>query len=370
MKDDSLLYRVALSMVPGIGGVLARNLVAYVGSVEGIFREPVHKLVKIPGIGEVNAHRIRESGILSRAAEELQYIEKNGISAIFYLDDNFPRRFRNCPDAPVLFYYKGTANLDAARVISIVGTRNATDYGRQMCDELLKELSARGYDLLVVSGLAYGIDIQAHKSSLKYNLPTVGVLGHGLDKLYPSEHVRTAKAMLEKGGLMSDFPSKTKIDPPNFIRRNRLIAGLSDAVVVVESGEKGGALITADIGASYDRDVCAFPGRAGDIYSRGCNQLIKKNIAALIENAADLEYVLGWEDPRNKGVPVQQQLFVELTGDQQNVVDQLKKEEKIDIDNLASELEMPVRKLSSLLLELEFKGVVTALPGNQYKIKA
>ncbi len=369
MKDDSLLYRVALSMVPGIGGVLARNLVAYVGSVEGIFSESVQRLKKIPGIGEVNAHRVREAGTLSRAAEELQFIEKNGIRAFFYLDDDYPHRFRNCPDAPVLFYYKGTANLDLPRVISIVGTRNATEYGRQMCDELLKELANRGYDLLVVSGLAYGIDIQAHKSSLKYNLPTVGVLGHGLDKLYPSEHARTAKAMLEKGGLLTDFPSKTKIDPPNFIRRNRLIAGLSDAVIVVESGEKGGALITADIASSYDRDVFAFPGRAGDIYSKGCNRLIKRNIAALIENVSDLEYLLGWEDSRKKDGPVQRQLFVELTEGQQKVVDQLRKEEKIHIDNLASDLGVAVRQLSSLLLELEFKGLIDVLPGNLYRLK-
>ncbi len=369
MKDDSLLYRVALSMVPGIGGVLARNLVAYVGNVEGIFREPVHKLVKIPGIGEVNAHRVREAGHLSRAAEELQYIEKNGIRAIFYLDEDYPRRFRNCPDAPVLFYYKGNASLDASRVIGVVGTRNATEYGRQMCDELLKDLAERGYDLLVVSGLAYGIDIQAHKSSLKYNLPTVGVLGHGLDKLYPAAHARTARAMLEKGGLLTDFPSNTKIDPPNFIRRNRLIAGLSDAVVVVESGEKGGALITADIAASYDRDVCAFPGRSGDICSKGCNQLIKRNIAALIENAEDLEYVLGWEDPRRKGVPVQRQLFTELTGEQQKVVDELKKQDKVHIDLLAKNLEVAVRQLSPLLLELEFMGLIDVLPGNLYRLK-
>ena len=250
-----------------------------------------------------------------------------------------------------------------------MGTRSATAYGREMCDELLRVLASRGYELIVVSGLAFGIDIQAHKSSLKYNLPTIGVLGHGLDKLYPAEHARVAKAMLDQGGLLTDFPSKTKIDPPNFIRRNRLIAGLSDVTVVVESGEKGGALITTDIAASYDRDVCAFPGRAGDRYSKGCNSLIKKNIAAMIESAEDLEYVMGWEGAPKNEQPVQQQLFPELSKEEQLVIDQMKTDEKADIDSLASSTGMPVRKVSSLLLELEFKGVVEALPGNQYRLK-
>jgi DNA processing protein len=369
MTEDSLLYRVALSIIPGIGSVLARNLVAYVGSVEGIFREPISKLMKIPGIGEINAHRVRENNVLSRAAEELQFIEKNGLKVFFYLDEDYPRRFRNCPDAPILFFMNGNVNLDIEKAISIVGTRSATEYGRQVCEELIRDLAGKGYRFIVVSGLAYGIDIQAHKSALKHNIPTVGVLGHGLDKLYPAAHSRTAKAMLEHGGLLTDFPSNTKIDPPNFIRRNRLIAGLSDATIVIESGEKGGALITADIAASYDRDVCAFPGRAGDVYSKGCNSLIKRNIAALIENAEDLEYVLGWEDPSQKKVPVQQQLFVDLTDEEQKLVDLLKMNEKTQIDSLCQQAGMPMNRISSLLLGLEFRGVVDALPGNLYRLK-
>lgn len=369
MTEDSLLYQVALSIVPGIGSVLARTLVAYVGSVEGIFREPLSKLTRIPGIGEISAHRIRESEVLSKAAEELEFIEKNQVKVFFYLDDNYPKRFRNCPDSPVVFYMKGNANLDTEKVISIVGTRNATEYGRQMCEELIKDLADKGHQLLVVSGLAYGIDIQAHKSSLKYHIPTVGVLGHGLDKLYPSVHSRTAKAMLDNGGLITDFPSKTKIDPANFIRRNRLIAGLSDATIVIESGEKGGALITADIAASYDRDVCAFPGRSCDFYSRGCNGLIKKNIAALIENATDLEYVLGWEDPAKKNQPFQQRLFVDLTEEEQKLVEILKTDEKVPIDSICQLTDMPMGRISALLLGLEFKGVLDALPGNLYRLK-
>ncbi len=369
MSDNSLLYRVALSIIPGIGSILARNLVAYVGSVEGIFREPVSRLTRIPGIGEVNAHRIREKEILTRAEAEIRFIETNGIRVFFYLDDDYPQRFRNCPDAPVLFYMKGKANLDPEKAVSIVGTRNATDYGRQVCEELIRDLSVKGYNILIISGLAYGIDIHAHKSSLKYHLPTVGILGHGLDRLYPSAHLRIARTMLETGGLITDFPSNTKIDPANFIRRNRLIAGLSDVTVVIESGEKGGALITAEIAASYDRDVCAFPGRSTDGYSKGCNNLIKKNVAALIENSADLENIMGWEISSGKNQPRQQQLFVELTDEEKKVIDLMKGEDKVFIDTLCRNAGLPASKMSALLLGLEFKGILDALPGNLYRLK-
>ncbi len=356
-------------MVPGIGGVLARNLVAYTGSVEAIFKESSAKLTRIPGIGEVNARRIKDKGVIPAASEELEFTAKYGIEIFFYLDENYPVRFRHCADAPIVFFKKGNINLDAPKSISIVGTRNASDYGRKMCDELLRDLAAKGHQVLIVSGLAYGIDIQAHKSALKYNLPTVAALGHGLDKLYPSAHVKTAKAMLGNGGIITDFPSKTKIDPSNFIRRNRLIAGLSDATIVIESGEKGGALITADIASSYDRDVFAFPGRATDPFSKGCNYPIKNNLAALIENATDLEYQLGWEVATVNKQPVQQQLFIELSEEEKKVVELLKTEEKTFIDFICKGLEMPVGKVSAMLITLEFKGIVEALPGKMYRLR-
>jgi DNA processing protein len=367
--NETLLYKVALSLIPGIGSVLARNLISNVGSIEGIFREKPSRLMKIPGIGEVNARRIIEARVMEQASHEIEFIEKNQIRTYFYLDDDYPKRFTHCTDAPILFYFKGKANFNCEKAISIVGTRNATTYGRQMCDELLKSLSEKEYKPLIVSGLAYGIDIQAHKSALKYNLPTIGVVGHGLDRLYPSAHQKIAADMLGNGGILTDFPSQTKIEAANFIRRNRLIAGLADATIVIESGEKGGALITADIASSYNRDVLAYPGRCSDPYSKGCNRLIKRNIAAMIESSSDLEYQLGWEKSKDATKPIQQVLFQELSTDEKKITDLLQEHGKTYIDLLANYAEFPVQKLSNILISLEFKGLINVFPGKMYQLK-
>ena len=366
--EEKLIYKIALSMIPGVGGILARNLLAYVGSVEGIFSEPLKSLMKIPGIGEVNARRIKQKEIIQKAEKEISYIETNKIKLLFYTDKDYPRRLKNCVDAPLLIYTKGNMNLDEQRVIAIVGTRNATDYGKQVCNELIQQFSDRKYPILVVSGLAYGIDFQAHRSALKYNLPTVGVIAHGLDRLYPALHADTARTMMENGGLVTDFPSGTKIDPPNFLRRNRIIAGLADATVVVESAEKGGALVTADIASSYNRDVFAFPGRSGDTYSKGCNQLIRNSGAALIEGIDDLEYFMGWETTAKEKV-VQPSLFVDLSPTEEKVVELLTKNDELFIDQISAEMELPVSRVSAMLLNLEFKNVLVALPGKMYKLK-
>ena len=366
--SENLKYKIALSMLPGIGGILARNLVAYLGSVEAVFSASYQSLVKIPGIGEYNARRIKNSEVLGRAEKEIEFIQKNNITVQFYTDTNFPRRLKSCIDAPILIYSRGDMMLDEHRAISIVGTRNATDYGKRVVDELLQAFAERNYQILVVSGLAYGIDVHAHRSALKYNIPTVGVVAHGLDRLYPALHRQTAKKMEESGGIITDFPSETKIDPQNFIKRNRIIAGLADATIVVESAEKGGALITADIAASYNRDVFAFPGRAGDIYSKGCNQLIRNNGASLIEGIEDLEYFMGWETTE-KADALQSSLFVELDADEQRIVDLLKNNGDQFIDQISSEIKLPVSRISTLLLNLEFKNVVLALPGKMYKLR-
>jgi len=367
--ENQLFYKIALSLIPGIGGVLARNLIAYVGDIEAIFKEKLNSLKKIPGIGEVNARRIRNPDVIEKAKAELEYVRGNKIDVLFYTDKNYPRRLLPCPDAPVLIYTKGEMNLDFERVVSVVGTRNATVNGKELCDNLIREMAERNYRILIISGLAYGIDIQAHKSAITYNLPTVAVLGHGMDLLYPSLHAATAEKMQGNGGLVTDFPSGSKIDPPNFIRRNRIIAGLADATIVVESGIKGGALITADIAASYNRDVFACPGRAGEPWSAGCNKLIKNNGAAMIESVDDLEYMMRWEETDERNVAVQQQLFVDLTDEESALCGLLKNRGPLFIDQISSDSGLPMSKVSSCLLNLEFKGVVKALPGKMYKLK-
>lgn len=356
-------------MLPGIGGILSRNLVAYVGSVEGVFKESIKNLLKIPGIGEVNARKVKLPGIIDQAESEIEFIEKYKIGILFYTDKAFPRRLATCTDAPVILYTKGNMNLDSEKIVSIVGTRNATEYGKEVCDRLIGEFREKNYNILVISGLAYGIDIQAHKSSLKNNIPTVAVLGHGLDRIYPGIHSGIARRMIENGGLVSDFPSGTKIEPTNFLRRNRIIAGLADATIVIESGETGGALVTADIASSYNRDVFAFPGRAGDQFSKGCNKLIKKNMGNLIEGIADLEYFMGWEQDRQNVKTIQPELFVELSADEQVIADLLRLQGDLFIDQISSDAGLPMSKVSAILLNLEFKGVVVAMPGKMYRLK-
>ncbi len=366
--ETELFYKIALSMVPGIGEVLARNLVSYTGSAKEVFSASYGSLVKIPGIGEINAKKIRNNDVFKRAETELEFTEKNNIGVMFYSDKEYPRRLKPCADAPVILYSKGDMNLDEQRVISIVGTRNATDYGKSVCEQLIQGFAERNHQVLIVSGLAYGIDIYAHKMALKYNLPTVAVVAHGMDKIYPSLHSETARKMMKNGGLISDFPSSTKIDPSNFVRRNRIIAGLADATIVVESAERGGALITAEIASSYNRDVFAFPGRVDDIYSKGCNRLIRQNGANLIQGIDDLEYFMGWEAGTKETV-VQASLFENLTLEEESVVKLLQEKGELFIDQISSELKMPGSRVSALLLNMEFKNLLIALPGKMYKLR-
>jgi len=365
---DNLAYKIAISLIPGIGSVTARNLIAYVGSVEGVFLEKEKNLMKIPGIGEVNAQKVVRQDVLERAKHEVDFIQKNQIQTFFYLDENYPSRLKNCSDAPIVLYFKGNANLNEQRIISVVGTRNATNYGKDICDDLIRNFSEKSYRVLVISGLAYGIDIHAHKACLKYNVPTVGVFAHGLDTIYPDIHSPVANKMLENGGMLSDFISETKIERQNFLRRNRIIAGLADATVIVESAEKGGALVTADIANSYNRDVFAFPGRCTDLYSRGCNKIIKLNEATLVESQADIERAMNWDVKTTAGRVVQTSLFIELSSEEQKLIDLLKEGDRF-VDEITMETQMPMSKVSALLLGLEFKGMVVSLPGKMYRLK-
>ncbi|HOU31410.1 MAG TPA: DNA-processing protein DprA [Bacteroidales bacterium] len=367
MSEVPLKYKIALSLIPRIGDINARKLVSYIGSVEGVFTEPYRSLIKIPGIGANLARYISERSYLSIAEKEAEYVEKNGIKTFFYLDNDYPYRLRQCEDSPVLFYFKGNCDLNAQRILSVVGTRNATSRGKEICEKIITGLAFDNPELVIVSGLAYGIDITAHKSAMANNLPTIGVLGHGFKTTYPSVHKPVANAMLKNGGLLTDFRSDELPERNNFIKRNRIIAGISDATLIVESAITGGALITADIANSYNRDVFAIPGRIDDIWSAGCNNLIKRNKAALVESHEDIEYFLNWLPAKTKQ-PVQRILFTELTEDEKRIFELINKEEEINIDQICRETGMPIHKLSNILLQMEFNGLIKSYPGNIYKI--
>jgi DNA processing protein len=368
MTDD-LIHKIALSLIPGIGNITAKSLVAYTGSAELVFREKEKMLRQIPGVGSILAKNIIKSEVMTRAGKEVEFIQKNRIDALFYLDENYPQRLLGCCDAPVVLYVKGKPALNDSKVISIVGTRHATEYGRKMVDQFISALAERGYRMLVVSGLAYGIDIQSHKSALRAGLPTVAVLGHGLETVYPQLHTPVAREMVESnGGLVSDFLSYSPIDRTNFLRRNRIIAGLSDATIVVESAKRGGALVTADIANSYNRDVFAFPGRVGDLFSEGCHFLIKSNRANLIETVTDLEYVMNWSSIQSHPDAIQPYLFYDYNPDERQIVDLLRKEGEMAIDLICIKTTLPMNKVSPTLLNLEFAGIVKGLPGKVFKV--
>jgi DNA processing protein len=362
----SLKHKIALSMISGIGSINAKKLIAFFGDAEHIFKAKKADLIKVQGIGAFLANEILNKSVLDNAEKEMVFLEKNGIKSYFLLDKEYPERLKHCEDSPIIMYFKGNANLNKQKIISIVGTRNATQYGKEHCNELVKNLQINGHNPLIVSGLAYGIDICAHKAALKNNLSTIAVLGHGLRTLYPASHKKFAREIIDSGGLLTEFSGKAKLDPSNFVKRNRIIAGMADATIVVESGAKGGSLITADIANSYNRDVFAFPGRVNDKQSIGCNRLIKTNRAALIENINDLEYMLGWE--KHKKQAIQKQLFIELSADEQTVVDALKAEENSSIDIICLKTNFPMSKVSSILLKLEFSGLVKSFPGKIYKL--
>ncbi len=367
MSYPPLAYKIALSLIPGVGNIVAKKLVAYTGSLEGIFTEKKASLLKIPGIGKTLAGNIANPSLLELAVLEMEYIERHGVQTFFYLDDDYPARLRHCPDAPVILYLRGAVDLDLPKALSIVGTRRATPEGRAFCDKLVAGLRERNHQVLIVSGLAFGIDVAAHRAALKNGLPTVAVLAHGLDFIYPGSHAQVAREIEKQGGLASDFLSHEKPERPFFVKRNRIIAGLSDATIVVESGLRGGALITADMASGYHRDVFAVPGRTGDPYSRGCNYLIKTNQAALLEGVEDLEYLLGWEEESPKKQVVQTSLFVELAEEEKILADLLR-DQSLTIDELSRAAGMPVSRVSPLLLNLEFKGVVHCLPGKIYRL--
>lgn len=363
---DDLIYKLALTLIPGVGSVNGKSLVAYCGGVQAVFTEKKRALLKIPGIGEQTVSAIIGHNVFDRAEQEIEFIAKNNIKPLFYLDKEYPLRLKQCHDSPLMLFYNGNTDLNTTKVVALVGTRKATEYGRDMCRKIIEGLAE--HKVLVVSGLAYGVDTWSHKSALDNKLETVGVLGHGLDRVYPYANRSLAEKMIESGGLLSEYMSTTLPDRENFPMRNRIIAGMSDAVVVIEAGEKGGALITAEIANSYNRDVFAVPGRIGDPHSEGCNKLIKINKAALIQSAADISYLLNWNLEKPKKSSVQRQLFVTLTPDEELIFNTLKESGDLDVDTLLIETGILPAKAATILLNMEFNGIIRCLPGKVYRL--
>jgi DNA processing protein len=363
--DQNRLSLLALHFIPGIGNYIIRQLVSYAGSAEKIFRMPKGKLLKIPGVGEITAEAIIRGKPFTQAEKELKKAQKENVALIFFNDANYPSRLRHVNDAPSLLYAKGNMDFENAKTIGIVGTRKATDYGRHCVQELISGLVPHG--ALVISGLAYGIDIQAHKQALKHHLPTIGVMGSGIDVIYPAAHQEVAGKMLAHGGLVTEHSFGTKPDAHNFPARNRIVAALSDALVIVEAAQKGGALITAEIANSYNKDVFAFPGNVDQSYSEGCNNLIKSNKAHLITSVKDLEYIMNWGSADSRKNTFTLESF---EPNEQVILKMLlvEKNNQMMIDELSWRSGLPVSQLASLLLLLEFKGIVTAQPGKVYKL--
>lgn len=367
--DEQLRYRIALAGIKGMKRVLAEKLVELTGDVSSFFTLSQKELSELTGWNSSLFSEVERGRALMTAADEVAFIRKNGITPLFFTDTDYPQRLLECDDAPLMLYYKGRASLQPPRVVSIVGTRHATPYGKNFVENLVRDLADVCPDVLIVSGLAYGIDIAAHRAALRYGLPTVAVLAHGLNTIYPSQHRNTAVEMLEHGGLLTEYGSWQATHRGFFLARNRIVAGLADAVVVVESGVEGGSLTTAHIAADYHRDVFALPGRVGDISSMGCNNLIKQNRAALITGVDDLMEVMGWASPREKSsqIALTATVEVELTADEQRIMNYLRNQGDGQINRMAVELDCPIATLSAILVELEFKGCVTAFPGGVYR---
>lgn len=370
MNEEELIYSLALTQIKGIGPVWRRNLLNAAGSATDVFRRRKELPHLIPGISSRICEMLDCPEAITWARKEYDFIDRNRIDWLLINSDSYPKRLRECEDAPLILFYKGNTDLNKQRVISLVGTRHASEYGKQLCANFLEELQKLYPDTLIVSGLAYGIDIQAHRSALAQGFPTIGVLAHGLDRIYPTAHRKTAIEMLNQGGLLTEYPSGTSPERYNFVGRNRIVAGVSDATIVIESAQKGGSLITAELAGSYHRECFAFPGRANDEFSKGCNQLIRDNQATLIQSAEDFVLSMGWDiSSKPKKKAVQLQIFPDLSNEEQIIVDLLKKEESLQINSLVALSNIPVQKINTLLFELEMKGIVCVLAGGVYRLK-
>ncbi|WP_093141905.1 DNA-processing protein DprA [Ulvibacter litoralis] len=366
MSENELVFTLALQRVPNLGDASAKKLLQHIGSAEGVFKEKKQNLLKIDGIGASKIKDLSSDRFLEEAEAELSYMKANDISFSYFKDSNYPEKLKHCIDGPMLLFQKGRIDLPKRKILSIVGTRKITTYGKAFCEQLIEELAP--LDPIIVSGFAYGVDIVAHKAAMEHGLQTIACLAHGFEQVYPKVHKKYIPSIEENGGFLTEFWSNDAFDRTNFLRRNRIIAGMSEATIVIESAEKGGSLVTADIANSYNREVFAVPGRTSDSQSEGCNDLIKSQQARLLTCAADIVYMLGWKLDKTPVKSVQAELFVALTDEETIVYEYLNQHEKVLLDEISQHCTMPTYKVATLLLSLELKGVVRPIPGKLFQV--
>ena len=369
IDKDLLIYRIAFASVRSMGYELAEKILDIIPSEKDFFNIPEKEMQNLLQTKVKLTEYAYRQELIAKAQNEAEFVTKNNITVTYYTDIDYPQRLTYAHDAPILLYSKGECNLNAGKVISIVGTRHATTYGKTFCERFIEDIKSSIDDVVIVSGLAYGIDIYAHRAALDQKIPTVAVLAHGLNTIYPATHRKDAIDIINSNGaLISDYMSSDKIHPGNFVARNRIVAGLADCTLVVESAEKGGSLITAGIASSYNRDVFALPGRANDTYSKGCNKLIRTNSASLITSAQELISSMRWETLTTNGNTKQMSIFQEIEPEEQRIIDYLKINNEAHINILCNALSMPMSQLMSTLIELEFKGFIQSLPGAKYQL--
>ncbi|RAJ73902.1 DNA processing protein [Chitinophaga dinghuensis] len=363
---SELMYQIALTQVPMIGDVTIRKLLDHFQSATAIFQARQQELERIEQVGSVKATAIKHFRDYDKVMQELTFIEKYAIQVIFYGDERYPMRLQHCADAPSLLYYKGSSPLHTSRMVSIVGTRQPSPYGSKVCVQLVQELCKAG--ITIVSGLAYGIDILAHRTAVDLGCPTIGVLAHGLDRIYPPAHMEIAKEMMNCGGLLTDYPSKTLPDRQNFPRRNRIVAGLTDATVVIESGQKGGSLITAELAGGYNRDVFAVPGHVGDWHATGCHELIRQNKAVLVTEAADIIQAMRWEEKATSSkMAVQSSLFHTLDPAEQTIMQLFNNKSRLHLEEIYILSRLSGSQVATAVFNLEMQQLIKCLPGQQYE---
>ncbi|NNE15269.1 MAG: DNA-protecting protein DprA [Saprospiraceae bacterium] len=365
MSEQEIIYKLALSFIPNIGAVNAKNLISYLGGIDKVFSATKSQILKIPGIGEKKYNDIRNNDALLLAEQEFERIKKLDLDVIFYFDAAYPQRLKQQNDCPLLLYASGNIDFNPKRTVAVIGTRSPSIYGQSLCEKIIDDLLQ--FNVTIISGLAYGIDTIAHRSAIKNKMQTIGILGNGLNAVYPSSNHSLAQKMKLNGGLISEYPIETIPDRENFPRRNRIIASMSDVVIVVESARKGGSFITAEFANNYSKDVFAIPGRLTDVVSAGCNHLIKTHKAHLYTSIEDIAYINRWDaKPKSK----QLSLLLDLTEEEKTIYQILKEEKVVGMDTLLYKTQLQLSILSSTLINLEFNGLIKSLPGKKYILGA